>query len=664
MLSQRRTESGFFARLSPIVKSFIALIVALHCIFFLVAPSSALLSNMSNIVPHTSIPLRCGLCPKRPNFSDLSHLLTHVASKGHLAQQFKATVRASTDEAARGALQSYNDWYQKYGIEQLCANRMKTNEAKKAKARNGRETAPRGHVSSTSTPAQSEMDGARKIDHGLGTINHSSTRQNPIQDSLLASSLDVSAIQAAQHRAQVPRMHLWSTDSNRTHPTPKLEQPHQDYEAWLYTDHYVHPGHPLEPVSYVQESSVGYPLVSAITAQSPVLTRADDTDLASEEAEPREAEAQLKGVYWPGMNIFDSAPPELRRKRNQKKDGSVLAQMELNSTLVEPTELVFWADGDFKKERRIYSPTTELSPSEFDPAPTKRRRASRTSKPALTESSVNIPRPVRRSRGGKTMSRVDLPRTYSTPVIPEQRFGPKQQRRGSAIVRSGAATYNVPNHPVSSKRESAMSDKGLEDPGKRKRSFSIFKDSDDAGFEQHNGFLFSPSNGGQDFDGSKGLPASMSNLLNTSSAAINDGEGTPSQQHLTSFLKSVMSGPSGKENDHLGTGARACSEEQTEAYPSDEEGCPPPFFEPLPMVDFGSLRPLPTFGYSGNPLSTDSQTVHGHELPQTYRTTSIGLSQHSSGIGGGMRSFPLGLSLKPEGGQDYESEMFFHGLRG
>lgn len=265
--------------------------------------------------------------------------------------------------------------------------------------------------------------------------------------------------------------------------------------------------------------------------------------------------------------------------------------------------------------------------------------------------------------------RADLPRTYSTASIPtedmpEQRWGPKP-RPGATTVRSGAVTYNVQDHPFPFKYEGTTSDKGLDDLEKRKRSFSIFKDDDLAGLEQSNRPLFSPSHGGHDFGGSsRGFPASMSNLLNTSSMVTNDGAGTPSQQHITSLLKSVMSGPSGKENDHLGTGPRACSEGRTEVYPSDDEDCPPRFFEPLPMVDFGSFRPPPTFSYSTNPFATGSQSVHGHDLSQACRNTSNGVSQHVSSIGGGMRALPLGLSLKPEDGEEYENEMLFHSLRG
>lgn len=64
---------------------------------------------------------------------------------------------------------------------------------------------------------------------------------------------------------------------------------------------------------------------------------------------------KLKGVYWPGMDIFDSATPEMRRKRNQKKDHSVVEQLELNSQDVEATELIFTPCGSFKRQRRISS---------------------------------------------------------------------------------------------------------------------------------------------------------------------------------------------------------------------------------------------------------------------------------------------------------------------
>jgi hypothetical protein len=88
---------------------------------------------------------------------------------------------------------------------------------------------------------------------------------------------------------------------------------------------------------------------------------------------------KLKGVYWPGMDIFDSATPEMRRKRNQKKDISVVEQLELNSQEVEATELIFTPQGSFKRQRRIssaeYDDEDEIEIKTESPQPTRLRPA-------------------------------------------------------------------------------------------------------------------------------------------------------------------------------------------------------------------------------------------------------------------------------------------------
>lgn len=78
----------------------------------------------------------------------------------------------------------------------------------------------------------------------------------------------------------------------------------------------------------------------------------DDHTLGADSMAVSEA-TKLKGVYWPGMDIFDSATPEMRRKRNQKKDRSVVKQLEQNSKEVEAIELIFSPEGSFKRQRRI-----------------------------------------------------------------------------------------------------------------------------------------------------------------------------------------------------------------------------------------------------------------------------------------------------------------------
>lgn len=102
---------------------------------------------------------------------------------------------------------------------------------------------------------------------------------------------------------------------------------------------------------------------------------------------------KLKGVYWPGMDIFDSATPEMRRKRNQKKDSSVVAQLELNSLDVEATELIFTPMGTFKRQRRISCSDSDEDEMEIksESSPPVRRR------PALANLDVNSSRRTRQA---------------------------------------------------------------------------------------------------------------------------------------------------------------------------------------------------------------------------------------------------------------------------
>jgi hypothetical protein len=63
------------------------------------------------------------------------------------------------------------------------------------------------------------------------------------------------------------------------------------------------------------------------------------------------------------MDIFDSATPEMKRVRNQRKDSSVLESMMAASEEITPIEWVFNADGVFKNSRDIFGPPScETSP--------------------------------------------------------------------------------------------------------------------------------------------------------------------------------------------------------------------------------------------------------------------------------------------------------------
>jgi hypothetical protein len=85
-----------------------------------------------------SIPLQCTICPKKPKFSDLSHLLTHISSKSHLAHRFRAELRARDDRIALEEVRQYDSWCERYGINALLAERMAAKERKKGGGRRGR----------------------------------------------------------------------------------------------------------------------------------------------------------------------------------------------------------------------------------------------------------------------------------------------------------------------------------------------------------------------------------------------------------------------------------------------------------------------------------------------------------------------------------------------
>lgn len=61
-----------------------------------------------------------------------------------------------------------------------------------------------------------------------------------------------------------------------------------------------------------------------------------------------------KGEWLKGMDVFDAASQEDRRKRNQRKDPSVLAKMQHNSGLVAQTETVCDLQFNKQRERNVY----------------------------------------------------------------------------------------------------------------------------------------------------------------------------------------------------------------------------------------------------------------------------------------------------------------------
>lgn len=72
---------------------------------------------------------------------------------------------------------------------------------------------------------------------------------------------------------------------------------------------------------------------------------------------------KLKGIIYPGMGLFDSASELQKRRRNQRKDESVLKNMKETSAIIKPDECIWDEDGDLQRIRDIYAtPSVEGSP--------------------------------------------------------------------------------------------------------------------------------------------------------------------------------------------------------------------------------------------------------------------------------------------------------------
>ncbi|EFW99763.1 hypothetical protein CMQ_81 [Grosmannia clavigera kw1407] len=295
------------------------------------------------------IPLECVLCPKRPSFSDVSHLLTHVSSKSHLHQKFNMEFKAKTEIGARERLRRYEEWYSINGIETLLSDRLAAKNHKTA--RRGRSsTSSAKSRQSTSTVDSIKMDfdaasGFHTPDHFPATGHWNAT---PLffNDTPNTSYMDESAYHTPASNGQQPSYFFQENAA-----VTNSDMRHQS----LMSD--------IDSISHTVASD---------------LDRALSIDLLDDDGQ----ENRLKGVVWPGMALFDSATADQKRKRNQRKDGGVIEQMKLTSEAVMATETVWGLNGDIYKVRDIYaSPSIDGSPPN---SPVRKRKYRPRNTPTIT----------------------------------------------------------------------------------------------------------------------------------------------------------------------------------------------------------------------------------------------------------------------------------------
>ncbi|GKT54762.1 hypothetical protein ColTof4_08380 [Colletotrichum tofieldiae] len=231
-----------------------------------------------------SIPLVCVVCPTHPRFSDVSHLLTHLNSKGHLQTLNDVRIRAIADLSAAQAVSAYDKWYNEHGLEAMLAERLKVKDER------------------SKGPAVGKRPG-----------------QPTSQEKL-------------KKKKNLPLLVKREPGTDASWTPPPTGRFFEQQPITFYGDQ--------------DNSSVSTPTDDVIDWTP------DDLELA-----------RLKGVVWPGMGIFDAATPDQKKKRNQRKDASVLQQMELSSQAITTTELVANLDMEIKRTRDVYdAPSVEGTP--------------------------------------------------------------------------------------------------------------------------------------------------------------------------------------------------------------------------------------------------------------------------------------------------------------
>lgn len=361
----------------------------------------------AQLIPQ-DIPLSCNVCPRRPDFSDISHLLTHIQSKGHLAAYYKLQVQAGTDAEAQDTVDTYEQWYADYGLEDLMRERMSQKDKKKARVgstsrRSTRECgtffafaafladhhAAANTNSTRNTPVPRSSRNVRRPS-GRSLLDPQLNRRGPASTSHSATPLSYFD-PANFHRALAPTQASWGHGSYLSNSPSTVKQ---------------------ESVSSFEDDDDDDTFLSAprrvlrrrVNNSVTILPVFDEaSEYGGEDVELENDNAKLKGIFWKGMGLFDSATPDMKRRRNQKKEAWVLQALKDTSQNVYPTECIYDSAGALRKTRIIdgLPPSDDsLIEGESEPEPDQqdKKRPRRKARQPLIKKEPNTGRVTRSSQ--------------------------------------------------------------------------------------------------------------------------------------------------------------------------------------------------------------------------------------------------------------------------
>ena len=365
----------------------------------------------------------------------------HVSSKAHLSSHFKVQVRSHEEEEARQLLAEYDQWYKDNNVSQHLSDRM--NAAKTRQSDLRAKTAARGGTygdrrrSSASSRRASTPPVVVKIEEY--DSDYGDADENPWireQGSTAAAAAAAAAAADGKGGAVDPRL-IW------------------------------------------RDCSVLSTAIDGVLTRESIGETDVDADTDTDDVDVDDGNARLKGISWPGMNVFDAATPQTRRMRNQRKDGSITGILDKNSRHVEPTELVFSPMGTLRRERDVYDSSID-SPLEGEivPVPPKRRgdKKTRTASTSSVRSSARL-RNKRVLPGGSDQLQRAKPKRKGQRSARER---PTNRRQG--LRSSGRESTPIdPFSPCDELRSYPSAE-----PSRRRAGFSVFHDDDNLEWGEEN----------------------------------------------------------------------------------------------------------------------------------------------------------------------------------
>ncbi|TGJ85869.1 hypothetical protein E0Z10_g2879 [Xylaria hypoxylon] len=310
------------------------------------------------------IPLVCFICPKNSHFSDLSHLLTHISSKGHLHNMFQLNLSRDVDANAELALAEFESWYKQNDISALLRARKTAREQRDNQQRRSQTSSSFG-VDTALASRQSVRGGrSNRRSRGSGQKLRARYRDEGIDElngDVVKFESDDEVENKHEYHSATHAPYVWHSAS----PYPNSASQYANNPSCQFQDYLEDE----DDSSKYEPSEIYSPFPPEDTPD----TVEDDTGALI-----------LKGVVYPGMAGFDSATEKDRRMRNQKKDPAVLLKLEANSQLVTRVEEVLNTNLDYQRTRDVYDePSVDGSEDENDAAVnetrTKRRAKAKSS---------------------------------------------------------------------------------------------------------------------------------------------------------------------------------------------------------------------------------------------------------------------------------------------